>query len=195
MKSFITFLFILIASSTYRCGKEEETIDCVAATATMLGKFNATVTYNSPPIANGTSHSFVLEVTDVNDCLFTGTTTYGSEFNNHVLNISGTMDKYGWITFKETSVNFDGGIITDCVEPFEDNWWCSDCESWPNGRMLPVISFVEGRYSNDPFEWVGEIRTEGWNSIPRPCSNISNVPGGATAYEGQISGNYKVVKQ
>ena len=140
-------------------------------------------------------NSFVLEVTDVNDCLFTGTTTYGSEFNNHVLNISGTMDKYGWITFKETSVNFDGGIITDCVEPFEDNWWCSDCESWPNGRMLPVISFVEGRYSNDPFEWVGEIRTEGWNSIPRPCSNISNIPGGVTAYEGQISGNYKVVKQ
>ena len=36
MKSFVTFLFILIASSTYRFGKEEETIDCVAATSSMI---------------------------------------------------------------------------------------------------------------------------------------------------------------
>ena len=40
MKSLITFLFIIVASTTYRCGKEEETIDCADATAQMMGTYS-----------------------------------------------------------------------------------------------------------------------------------------------------------
>ena len=192
MKSFITFLFILIASSTYRCGKEEDTIDCIAATASMLGKFDAKTTYSSPLIAEGLTHNFILEITEVNDCMFVGTTTYGSNFNNHVLNISGTMDKYGWIQFKEVSNNYDGGLITNCTETFPDTW-CSDCRSWPSSRIVPNLVYSDGRYSSDPFEWVGEIRTEGWGSNPRPCTGLQ--PGEGFLYEGAIAGNYKLVKQ
>ena len=72
MKSLITFLFIIVASTTYRCGKEEETIDCNEATSQMVGTWNGNLLYTLPgpqnantaniiPGATGVNHDFVLE--------------------------------------------------------------------------------------------------------------------------------------
>ena len=175
MKSFITFLFILIASSTYRCGKEEDTIDCISATSSMIGSFDGTLSYNSPQIANGQKHFFTLEITEVNECVFIGTSTYGTESNNTSYKVTGSIDKYGWVTKTGTQ-----------------SWWCSDCNTWPIGRWRPGTIFNEGRYSSDPFEWVGEF--VGSDNMQRPCqmlgSGIEN-----WQYQGMPTGNYKLVKQ
>ena len=95
MKSLITFLFIIVASTTYRCGKEEETIDCVAATAQMIGSWDVTLIYTNPPTAYfqglasntitgaiGTTHKMVLDITETSQCNFIGTMTYGTISNN-----------------------------------------------------------------------------------------------------------------
>lgn len=192
MKSFVTFLFILIASSTYRCGKEEETIDCVAATSSMIGSFDGTISYSSPQIANGQKHFFTLEITDVNECVFIGTSTYGTESNNTSFKVTGSIDKYGWVTFNETEYNNDGKLFTDCEKTGTQSWWCSDCNTWPIGRWRPGTIFNEGRYSNDPFEWVGEF--VGSDNMQRPCQMLG---GGIEnwQYQGVPTGNYKLVKQ
>ena len=138
MKSFITFMFILIASSTYRCGKEEDTIDCIAATASMLGKFDAKTTYSSPLIAEGLTHNFILEITEVNDCMFVGTTTYGSNFNNHVT-MSGDLMVNSFNNLKVSS----GRTLTHQLSmDVSDAWELDD-----DGNYMPA---PDGAFVIDP---------------------------------------------
>ena len=104
MKSFITFLFILLAGSTYRCGKGEDTIDCTEATSQMVGTWKGNIIYSGPQRpanqafgseigdAVGANHEFTLDVESSSECEFSGTITYGEISNNTVYNIIGSID-------------------------------------------------------------------------------------------------------
>ena len=85
MKLLITLLFIIVASTTYRCGKGEDTIDCISATSEMIGTWDGIISYSQPDIgfivgapglnlsynevspASGDSHTFVMKITSTTD--------------------------------------------------------------------------------------------------------------------------------
>tara|TARA_Y100000768_G_scaffold177659_1_gene132937 strand:- start:1106 stop:1711 length:606 start_codon:yes stop_codon:yes gene_type:complete len=201
MKSLITFLFIIVASTTYRCGKEEETIDCNEATSQMLGTWNGNLLYTLPgpqnantaniiPGATGVNHDFVLEITSTSECSFFGSITYGEISNNTVYQIAGNIDKYGWVTFSETTYINDGEIYTGCFDPNVINQG-STCRWWPTGRWNVGGVFSKGRFTNDPvYEWEGEFRlpSSGYQySVDGSFTNTVAVE--------DIQGNYKITKQ
>ena len=47
MKSTTLFVFILLASSTYRCAEDELTIDCAKATSDMIGTWKGNLNYSN----------------------------------------------------------------------------------------------------------------------------------------------------
>ena len=203
MKSLITLLFIIVASTTYRCGKEEETIDCNAATAQMIGSWDVTLIYTNPPTAYfqglasntitgaiGTTHKMVLDITETSQCNFIGTMTYGTISNNTSYQVLGNMDKYGWTYFTESTFENDGGIYTDCRKQ-EENWRCN---RWPTNRWQTGGQYSEGRFDSDDYEWEGEFihPGTGWGGnvcLQLPCSdyNWKGVP--------EIAGTYKITKR
>ena len=110
----------------YRCGKGEDTIDCVEATAQMIGSWDGRLVYSGPegrlssasgaeiPSAVGVNHIFTLEILSVTECNFFGQITYGTISNNTVYEANGNIDKYGWVTFSEIKFINDGEIFTSC---------------------------------------------------------------------------------
>ena len=199
MKLLISLIFIILASSTYRCGKGEDTIDCNTATAQMEGVWNGKLLYSGPegrissatgqeiPTAVGVTHNFTLEVTSINECIFNGKITYGSISNNTVYEISGNIDKYGWVTFTEQEFITDGKIFTDCGDPNVINNG-SICNYWPTGRWRVGGIFSKGRFTNDPLlEWEGEFRL--------PTSGYSIFTGNSFSQVAEITGNYEITKQ
>ena len=215
MKSLITLLFILVASTTYRCGKEEETINCADATAQMLGSYSGKLVYSGPeppfvsdpftgiPLGNSTgdSHDFTMEVTSTSntDCTFIGTLTYGEVSNNTSYQIVGTIDKYGWVQFIETKFEKSGNIKENCIDQYPVNTWgwaplARSCNYWPTGRWIEGGIFKEGRFSNDPFEWEGKFE------LPE-SSYFTPAPGAdpTTALDWTqvdfVTGDYQLTKQ
>ena len=202
MKSLITFLFIIVASTTYRCGKEEETIDCVAVTAQMIGTWDVTLSYTNPGTAysqgglnnyegpKGTQMNMVLDITETSECGFSGTMTYGAISNNHSFNVNGSIDKYGWVFFTESTYDNDGGLFTDCLN--KDESW--RCYRWPTNRWQTGGQYSEGRFDSDDFEWEGEFihPATSWSGnicLQQPCSDFS------WKSVGDITGLYKIQKK
>ena len=91
MKSLTTFLFIFLASSTYRCREAEDTINCADAAKQMVGTWEGRADYTSSS-ANGTTHKMTLSVISSNDCFFQGISAFNE--SNTTFVISGTVDKY-----------------------------------------------------------------------------------------------------
>ena len=202
MKLLISLIFIILASSTYRCGKGEDTIDCTEATPQMVGTWKGNILYTGPQRpsneafgseigeAIGANHEFTLDVESSSECDFNGTITYGEVSNNTVFNIVGNIDKYGWVTFSETTYINDGEIYTGCFDPNVINQG-STCRWWPTGRWNVGGVFSKGRFTNDPvYEWEGEFRlpSSGYQySVDGSFTNTVAVE--------DIQGNYKITKQ
>ena len=69
MKSLTTFLFIFLASSSWRCEEPEDTIDCADAAKQMIGTWKGRTDYTNSS-ASGTSHNMTLSIISSNDCFF-----------------------------------------------------------------------------------------------------------------------------
>ena len=75
MKLLTTFLFIFLASSTYRCANDD-TINCSQAAQEMVGEWIGESHYVRPSSADGNKHEFSLTVESSIDCTFTGFNTF-----------------------------------------------------------------------------------------------------------------------
>lgn len=201
MKLLISLIFIILASSTYRCGKGEDTIDCTEATPQMVGTWKGNILYTGPQRpsneafgseigeAIGANHEFTLDVESSSECDFNGTITYGEVSNNTVFNIVGNIDKYGWVTFTEITFKNDGGIYTDCQNNIEGGF-SSKCKYWPTGRWVIGGVYSKGKFTNDPaLEWDGDFRL--------PQSNYTVFTGSFdnSIQVDEITGGYRITKQ
>ena len=104
MKLLTTFLFIFLASSTYRCREPEDTIDCASAAKEMIGTWKGRVDYTSSS-ANGETHNITMSVISSNECFFQAINAFDEASTTFV--VSGTIDKYGWVEFMETEYEID----------------------------------------------------------------------------------------
>ena len=71
MKSLTTFLFIFLASSTYRCKEPENTINCNDASTQMVGTWKGRMDFSGSS-ASGQVHNMTLSVISSNGCSFQG---------------------------------------------------------------------------------------------------------------------------
>ena len=86
MKLLSNFLFILLASSTYRCANDD-TINCSQAAQEMVGEWIGESHYVRPSSADGNSHEFTLTVESSNDCSFIGFTAFKDSNNTEIFMI------------------------------------------------------------------------------------------------------------
>ena len=164
MKLLTTLIFIILASSTYRCSEPEATIYCSSAAQQMIGTWKGRADYTSWS-ANGETHEVTLSIISSNDCFFQGINTFKEANTTFV--VSGTVDKYGWVEFMETEYEYDGGEYTGCVGNGSN--WNNPCNRWPYVRWRPGTKFNEARFRTDPYILQGEFFTAGggWNSTIR----------------------------
>ena len=170
MKSLTTFLFIFLASSTYRCKEPENTIDCSDASYQMIGTWKGRMDFSgSSP--SGQTHNITLSVITSNGCSFQGISAF--EESNTTFVISGTIDKYGWVEFMETSYEINGGEYTDCTG--SGSGWRNPCNNWPTGRWRPGTKYHEARFRSEPLILNGEFFYQGggWNNQVRGTFLIS----------------------
>ena len=158
MKQFTIFLFILVASSTYRCEEPENTIDCKTATASLVGNWEGTLLYDA-----GYRQNIDLRITSNTGCTFLG--TIGFEDSHTVFIISGTVDKYGWVKFSENDYFYDGGEYTGC----NGSGWSNPCDRWPFGRYKTGTKYEEARLKNNNTLLNGSFyqQASSWNSTLR----------------------------
>ena len=170
MKLLTTFLFIFLASSTYRCRDPEETIDCASAAKEMIGTWKGRVDYTSSS-AYGETHNITMSVISSNECFFQAINAFDEATTTFV--VSGTIDKYGWVEFMETEYEIDGGEYTGCTGNGSN--WNNPCNRWPYVRWRPGTKFHEARFRSDPYVLQGEFFTQGggWNSTVRGNFTIS----------------------
>ncbi len=166
MKLITTFLFILVASSTYRCKEPEDTINCKDAATQMIGVWKGKNDYS-----NGGTHNMTLTVTSSNNCFFQGISSF--EESNTTFVVSGSIDKYGWVEFMETEYDVNGGEYTDCSP--NGSSWNNQCNTWPTVRWRPGIKFNESRFRSNPYVLVGEFygAGNGWRSSIRGTFTLS----------------------
>ena len=164
MKLLSSLIFILLASSTYRCNEPEDIIDCSSAAQQMIGTWKGRADYSSWS-ANGETHEVTLSIISSNDCFFQGINTFKEANTTFV--VSGTIDKYGWVEFMETEYEYDGGEYTGCVGNGSN--WNNPCNRWSYVRWRPGTKFNEARFRSDPYILQGEFFTAGggWNSTIR----------------------------
>ncbi|MAD59231.1 MAG: hypothetical protein CMB81_02745 [Flammeovirgaceae bacterium] len=172
MKIITSLVFILLASSTYRCAEEEITIDCTQATSDMIGTWRGKLSYTNSQ-ANGASHNITLSIISSNGCLFQGISAFDASGTSFT--VSGTIDKYGWVEFMETSYEIDGGEYTKCASTSTSSW-NNPCNQWPNVRWRTGVKYHEARFRSDPLVLQGEFFSAGgWRSS-------------------QVRGTYQIVK-
>ena len=147
---FLYFLFIILASSTYRCA--DDVVDCTEASQNMVGEWSGIINYTSPYSANGKTHNFSLYINSSKDCTFKGFITFND--SNTSFNVSGAIDIYGWVSFIEEDYRFDSGEYSDCVF-FEGN--NNTCETWPYLRWKEGTKYEETRIKIDPNILTGKI--------------------------------------
>ena len=219
MKLLITLLFIIVASTTYRCGKGEDTIDCISATSEMIGTLDGIISYTQPDIgfivgapglnlsynevspASGDSHTFVMKITSTTDCIFIGTIEYGEiennlneELGNVSYEINGNIDKYGWVSFVENKF-IEKGSAEQICEWGETITGRQECQNWPRGRFrLTGGIYDEGRFTREPnYEWAGEFNLPNsgyWTGSYNTTTNeFFNFP------VSSIAGSYQITKR
>ena len=170
MKLLSSLIFIILASSTYRCSEPEDIIDCSSAAQQMIGTWKGRADYTSLS-ANGETQEVTLYIKSSNDCFFQGINTFKEANTTFV--VSGTVDKYGWVEFMETEFEYDGGEYTGCVGNGSN--WNNPCNRWPYVRWRPGTKFNEARFRSDPYILQGEFFTAGggWNSTIRGTFTLS----------------------
>ena len=138
MKQLITFLFIFLASSTWRCDEPEDTINCADATKSIIGQWDGRLLYDA-----GYKQNITLDITTNTSCVFTGLMSF--EDSQTIFIVSGTVDKYGWVKFSETDYFYDGGEYTKCV----GSGWSNPCNRYPTGRYRTGTRYEDARLRND----------------------------------------------
>ncbi len=167
MKLITTFLFILVASSTYRCKEPEDTINCEDAAKQMLGTWKGNNEFSNGDIINMT-----LTINSSNNCFFQGISSFDN--SNTTFVVSGSIDKYGWVEFMETEYDINGGEYTDCL-PTGGSGWNNICNQLPIIRWRPGIKFHEARFRSNPYVLLGEFygAGNGWRSTIRGLFTLS----------------------
>ena len=142
---FLKLLFIILASSTYRCS-DQETVDCEKVAAELVGEWRGSSVYSNPRSSIGSLHEFSLVVSSSNGCNFMGVTTYENSITT--FNVTGSVDIFGWVTFTEESVLDNGGEYSDCLARNNANAVCSD---WPDLRWKEGNKFEDAKFKRDPY--------------------------------------------
>ena len=156
---FFSLVFIILASSTYRCS-DQEIIDCKEIDNEILGEWQGSLNYLSPRSASGDNHDFILKIDDSNDCSFIGITTY-KNFTTK-FNITGFVDPFGWIIFTEVSIQNDGGEYADCLSRTNSDFIC---EEWPALRWRQGNKFKDAKLDRDNYTFNGKFKRH--NSLER----------------------------
>ena len=151
MKLLTTFLFIFLASSTYRCANDD-TINCSQAAQEMVGEWTGESHYVRPSSADGNKHEFTLTVESSKDCSFTGFTTFKD--SNNTFKVIGIIDIYGWVEFIEDSFISNGEEYSNCLIRTNSNAVCSE---WPDLRWKEGTKYEETRFRRDPYILTGEF--------------------------------------
>ena len=139
MKLFNFLLIILLWNTTYRCKKDELTIDCTDACNKMIGTWKGSQYSNS----GGFSEQFTLKITSSDGCNFYGETSYTN--SSSTFYVSGKIDEYGWIKFSETKFIENGGEYDDCLAT-NSSWW--RCRSV---RYRTGAEYEDARFKEDSF--------------------------------------------
>ena len=105
MKLLNFLLIVLLWNTTYRCKKDELTIDCTDACNKMIGTWKGSQYSNY----GGFSEQFTLKITSSDGCNFYGETSYTNSTSTFY--VSGKIDEYGWIKFSETKFIENGDTI------------------------------------------------------------------------------------
>ena len=172
MKFLSTLIFIILASSSYRCSEDEITIDCSSAANSMVGTWKGRASYTNSQ-AQGQVYNLTLSVISSNDCFFSGIMAFDE--SESTFTVSGTIDKYGWVEFMETSYEIDGGEFTGCNSSSSSSW-NNPCNRWPYSRWRPGTKFHEARFRSEPLVLQGEFFSSGgWNSSHRGTFLISKI--------------------
>ena len=139
MKLLNFLLIILLWNTTYRCKKDELTIDCTDACNKMIGTWKGNQYSNN----GGFSEQFILKITSSDGCNFFGETSYTNSISTFY--VSGKIDEYGWIKFSETKFIENGGEYDDCLAT-NSSWW--RCRSV---RYRTGAEFEDARFKEDSF--------------------------------------------
>lgn len=171
MKISAFFLFILLANTTFRCAEEENTINCNDASNDMIGRWEGTSSYTQPSSASGVMQKFAIDIVTTDGCLFYGISSF--EDSNTTFSVTGTIDKYGWVVFRETEFANDGGEYTGCTS--NGSSWNNPCNRWPYIRYKPGNKFEDARFRANPYILNGTFRMQG-------------------GWSGSVGGNYILTK-
>ena len=144
-------VFIILASSTYRCS-DQETVDCNQVDQELVGDWKGVANYIGPTPAIGSSHNFTLTIENSNGCSFTGYTKYDN-FST-TFNVAGSVDIFGWVTFTEISIKQGGEEYADCLMRTNS---LSRCDQWPDLRWKEGNKFDEAKFRRDPYILIGNF--------------------------------------
>ena len=161
---FFKLLFIILASSTYRCS-DQETVDCEKVAAELIGEWRGSSIYSNPRSANGSLHEFSLVVSNSDGCNFMGVATYESSITT--FNVTGSVDIFGWVTFTEESKLEDGGEYNECLTRTNSN---AICNSWPDLRWKEGNKFEDARFKRNPYILNGKFQRP--NSFERTWQKL-----------------------
>ena len=141
MKILQIILIFFLWNTTYRCKKDELTIDCNETAKKMIGTWTGSQSNNAKTF----SDSFTLKVTSSDGCTFFGETSYSQSITT--FSVVGTIDEYGWIKFSENFYVVDGGEYSDCI----GSGWSSPCRTvrWRPGAVFDEVRFNEETISGE----------------------------------------------
>ena len=141
MKILHIILIFFLWNTTYRCKKDELTIDCNETAKKMIGTWTGSQSNNAKTF----SDSFTLKVTSSDGCTFFGETSYSQSITT--FSVVGTIDEYGWIKFSENFYVVDGGEYSDCI----GSGWSSPCRTvrWRPGAVFDEVRFNEETISGE----------------------------------------------
>ena len=141
MKILHIVLIFFLWNTTYRCKKDELTIDCNETAKKMIGTWTGSQSNNAKTF----SDSFTLKVTSSDGCTFFGETSYSQSITT--FSVVGTIDEYGWIKFSENFYVVDGGEYSNCL----GSGWSSPCRTvrWRPGAVFDEVRFNEETISGE----------------------------------------------
>tara|TARA_B100001029_G_scaffold139370_1_gene118656 strand:+ start:5653 stop:6135 length:483 start_codon:yes stop_codon:yes gene_type:complete len=141
MKILHIVLIFFLWNTTYRCKKDELTIDCNETAKKMIGTWTGSQSNNAKTF----SDSFTLKVTSSDGCTFFGETSYSQSITT--FSVVGSIDEYGWIKFSENFYVVDGGEYSNCI----GSGWSSPCRTvrWRPGAVFDEVRFNEETISGE----------------------------------------------
>ena len=145
MKLLIIYIFIFLASSTYRCSDGGQ-IDCSIASQEMIGVWEGELVYERPNSAKNKKNTQTLVIESSDDCSFTGFSSYDD--SNNTFRVIGKIDVYGWVEFIEEEFISNDGSYQECLNRTNSS---AVCNEWPNLRWKEGTKFEETRFKRDPY--------------------------------------------